>query len=106
MGASPTDRKYLAPVDLGEVDPWTRYIQNIFQVKHVDTISETRAPGTGLDLYGKLGVGYYNRGGQELRGAAAGNTYLQGKRGHMNRVPTAQALIRAITGIGDPPQGR
>jgi hypothetical protein len=42
----------------------------------------------------------------EQRGTAAVGMYTQGHRGQQAPLPTPQALIRQITGIGDPAQGR
>ena len=104
MGASPSDRANLAPVDLGAKRvQTTRGLYRLFMDQDHEG---ARGIGSASDLSSNLGVGYYNLAGQRLRGTAAENTYGQGKRGHMPPLPTPQALIRQLTGIGDPPTGR
>lgn len=104
MGASPSDRQNLATVDLGVKRQAIRRGLSILFMSQ----DHEAARGTGVsgDMSSSLGVGYYDRQGQLMRGAAADNTYSQGRRGHMNALPTPQALIRQITGVGDPAQGR
>jgi hypothetical protein len=103
MGASPTDRANLAPVDLGAKRVQiTRGLHRLFASQDHEA---ARGAGVG-DLSPLLGVGYFDAQGQAQRGAAAGGEYGQGKRGQMDDLPTPQALIRMITGVGDPAQGR
>lgn len=104
MGASPADRDNLAVVDLGakRAAIW-RGLSRLFVTQDHES---ARGIGVAGDMNVNLGVGYYNAQGQLLRGSAAQDTYGQGKRGQMNPLPTPQALIRMISGVGDPPQGR
>lgn len=102
MSTSPSDRNNLAPVDIGRRF-WQPYINRVFRMQDHDL---PRGVGSGGDLNPNLSHGYFNAEGQAQRGIAAGDSYGQGKRGQMNALPTPQALIRMITGVGDPPQGR
>lgn len=103
MGASPTDRANLAAVDLG--DKRAKITRGLYRLFSSQDHEAARGAGK-ADLNPLLGVGYYDAQGQAQRGAAAGDSYGQGKRGQMNALPTPQALIKMITGVGDPPQGR
>lgn len=104
MGASPSDRANLAPVDLGRKRfSIQRGLNSLFMSQDHEA---ARGTGVAGDMSAAIGVGYYDAQGQALRGAAADNTYSQGRRGHMAKLPTPQALIRQITGVGDPAQGR
>lgn len=104
MGASPTDRENLAVIDLGAKrrQIWAG-LGRLFQSQDHET---PRGVGVAGDMSASLGVGYYDAQGQLQRGSAAQDSYNQGKRGQMAPLPTAQALIRMITGVGDPPKGR
>jgi hypothetical protein len=102
MGASPQDRGTLAPVDVREHGGWLRAIRGVFQIKHMDTRAEARGQGD-LDLNPLLSSGYVYA---TQRGAVAVDTIGQGSRGHQDPIPTPQALIRQVTGVGDPAKGR
>lgn len=104
--STPTAGINLRPVDIGSRKPWGNILAIFARAAgRQDTLS-VRAPGKDGDLNTALGVGYYNLQGQALRGAAAGPVYDQGKRAQMAPLPTPQALLRQVTGIGDPVQGR
>ena len=105
MSTSKADRDHLAPVDVGIVAPFMRYIRGVFANNHQDALTP-RARATGLDMNPRLGHGYYNAQGEAMRGAASGGVYNQGKRGQMANIPTPQELIRQVTGVGDLPSGR
>lgn len=106
MSASPSDRAHLAPVDIGE-SGWNRFIRSIFRNKHTDTLDEVRAEGTGLDQSTALSKGRFESASDlQQRGVIPTKLIQQGRRSQMHDIPTAQALIRQVTGIGDPPQGR
>jgi hypothetical protein len=102
VSTSPEDRANLAPVDIGRRF-WTPYLHKVFRTQD---FAAARGTGVAGDMSTQLGVGYYNAQGQLMRGTAADNSYNQGRRGHMDHLPTPQALIRQVTGVGDPPQGR
>jgi len=106
MSTSPEDRANLAPVDIG--DPgWQRYVRGIFSHLHVDTLAEVRAEGTGLDVSATLSKGRFEDALYlQQRGILPEALIKQGKRSQMHDIPTPQALIRQVTGIGDPPTGR
>lgn len=94
----------LAPILPPESNDWMRrYIHPIHQVKYTDTLSEVRGVGVATDLNPVLTDG---RRYAEQRDAVAGNVYAQGKRGHQSRIPTAQELIRRVTGVGDVARGK
>jgi hypothetical protein len=101
MGASPQDRKTLAPVDVREHSGWLSFIFAAFQRKHVDTVAEAR----GVNPTRLLTTGYSEQYNQRV---SASTAKLAGTRarGSMAPVPTPQALIRQVTGIGTPMQGR
>jgi len=103
---SPADRANLAPVDTGESWPG-RLIRSVFRAKLTDTLAEVRAEGTGLDLSIALTKGRLERVSDlQQRGVIPSKLVQQGRRGQMHAVPTPQALIRQVTGVGDPAQGR
>lgn len=102
MGASPQDRATLAPVDVREHGGWLRAIRGVFEIKHTDLRAEARGAAA-IDLNHQLSVGYVYAA---QRGAVAIDTIGQGHRGQMSPIPTPQALIRQVTGIGDPAKGR
>lgn len=102
MGASPQDRSTLAPVDVREHSGWLRAIRGVFQEKFVNTRAETRGAAA-ADLNPLLSGGYVYA---SQRGAVAVATIGQGRRGHQDPIPTPQALIRQVTGVGDPAKGR
>jgi hypothetical protein len=105
MGASAQDRATLAPIDVGAVAPFNQYIRGAFSHLRLDSLMP-RGRNSAADLDAKMGLGYYNAFGQQLRGAAAGGSYTQGKRGQMSPIPTPQDLIRSVTGVGAMPSGR
>jgi hypothetical protein len=101
MGASPADRQSLAPVDVQEHSGWLRLIQSVFQRKNTDTVAEAR----GVNPMRLLTVGYSEQYNQRVAPSASKIAGTR-PRGSMAEVPTPQALIRQVTGIGDPAKGR
>lgn len=94
------DLNFLPPP---ESNAWWPRLRSIFQNEHTDTLAEVRGVGVALDMDPSLTVGYAYA---DQRGAASGNTYLQGRRGAMADIPTPQELIQRVTGIGTPTRGR
>jgi hypothetical protein len=101
MGASPQDRKTLAPVDVREHSGWLALIQNVFQRKNISTVTGAR----GINPTRLLTVGYSEQYNQRVSPSAA-KIAGTASRGSMAPVPTPQALIRQVTGIGSSTQGR
>jgi len=93
---SPADRS-LAPLDVREHGGWLKLIHNVFQQKNVDTVAEAR--GVAPSSLSKGHVEFDQRGDSQ-------NTIGVTRRGEMAPVPTPQSLIRQVTGIGDPINGR
>jgi len=98
--SGPADRQSLAPVDVREHTGWTRLIQGVFQQKNVNTVAEAR----GVAPLALLTLARSERYNQRV--GATGAKMGTRSRGSMADVPTPQALIRQVTGIGDPAQGR
>ena len=82
---------------------WWPRIRAVFAGKYTDMLSETRGEETGSDLNPSLTPG---RRYSEQRNSVAAGLYVQGARGSQSALPTPQELIRQVTGVGDPPQGR
>jgi hypothetical protein len=101
MGASPSDRQNLAAVDVREHSGWLRFIFGVFQNKHVDTVTEAR----GVEPLRLLTVARSEQYNQRVSPSAQKIAGTR-QRGAMAPIPTPQALIRQVTGIGDPAQGR
>lgn len=93
----------IQPIAVPESNAWWSRLRAIFQVAHTDSLSEVRGVGVGYDLNPILTPGYRYA---EQRNSAAVGMYNQGKRGHAAPIPTPQALIKQITGVGDLPSGR
>lgn len=97
--SSPSDQANLAPVDVREHTGWLKLIFAVFQQKHTSTINDVR----GENIYGMLTCG---RVEEDQRGSSQNKIAGTRQRGSMTDVPTPQALIRQVTGLGDTVQGR
>ncbi len=93
----------IQPVPVPESNAWWPRLRAIFQQVHTDTLQEVRGVGVGYDLNPTLTPGYVY---SDQRNSVAVGLYSQGNRGQMAPIPTPQALIKQITGIGDITQGR
>jgi hypothetical protein len=93
----------IAPIGVPESNAWWPRLRSVFERKHTDTLAEVRGEGTGLDMSTAMTAG---RRYAEQRNSAAAGMYVQGHRGQQAAIPTPQQLIRQVTGVGDPPQGR
>jgi hypothetical protein len=93
----------IQPIELQESNAWWPRLRSIFLNKFTDTLSEVRGVGVGYDLNPILTPGYRYA---EQRNSVAVGLYTQGNRGHQAAIPTPQALIKQITGVGDTTQGR
>ena len=93
----------LAPI--GESNAgWLSYLYGLWGVVPKN---EARGAGTGLDMNRSLFVGRAElKGKDQQRSIVAQSLFPQGRRGSMSAIPTPQALIRQVTGIGATPEGR
>jgi hypothetical protein len=96
--SSPSDQANLAPVDVRGHTGWLRLIFNVFQQKNVNTVAKAR----GVAPAASLSTAQINLDQRGVSQNAIGTT----RRGSMADVPAPQALIRQVTGIGDPARGR
>jgi hypothetical protein len=101
MGASPSDRRNLAPVDVQENSGWLDYIRSAFLAKYPGLISDARGVGTSHDLAPLMSTGRIPINKRQTAAAANINS-----RGSMSAIPTPQALIKQVTGVGDTRSGR
>jgi len=99
MGTSPADNKSLAPVDVREHSGWLSYIHGAFLRKYTGSLAQTR----GVFANRALSVGRIPI--DQRKGATVAKMGTR-SRGSMSAVPTPQALIKQVTGIGVNPQGR
>lgn len=93
----------IQPIAVPESNAWWARLRGIFRSVHTDTLAEVRGVGVGYDLNPTLTPGYRYA---EQRNSVAVGMYTQGNRGHQTPIPTPQALIKQITGVGDLPSGR
>jgi len=93
----------IQPILVPESNAWWPRLRAIFREKLTDTLAEVRGVGVGYDLNPTLTPGYRE---SDQRNSVAVGLYKQGNRGQMAPIPTPQALIKQITGVGDVTQGR
>jgi hypothetical protein len=103
MGASPSDRRNLAPVDVRENSGWLQYIRDAFLTKYPGGLGSARGNGIASDMNRILMVG---RVPIDQRKGVSAAKLGSGPRGHAKPIPTPQALIQQVTGIGDSRAGR
>jgi hypothetical protein len=102
------DRQNLQPVDNQQHNGWLSAIYAVFRQKQL-TVPAPFGGGAALaaravqpDRFLTPGIAdQYNQ-----RIGPTANKYVNPNRGAMAPIPTPQALIRQVTGIGDPSQGR
>lgn len=102
MGASPSDRRNLAPVDVRENSGWLQYIRDAFLNLYPGGLGRARGNGIASDMNVSLTVGRVLI--DQRNGPSAAK--LANARGHQTPIPTPQALIKQVTGIGDTRAGR
>lgn len=98
----------LQSVDIREHNAWLSLFFNVFRQKQL----VAPAPyGGGAPLQARavqpdrfLNVGYSDLYNQRI-GATSGK-YVNPAHGNMKPIPTPQQLIKQVTGVGDPTQGR
>lgn len=93
----------IQPILVPESNAWWGRLRAVFDNLFTDQLSEVRGVGVGYDLNPVLTTA---RRYSEQRNSVAVGMYTQGNRGHQARIPTAQQLIKQITGVGDSAQGR
>jgi hypothetical protein len=98
---SPSDQRNLAPVDVRENSGWQKYIRGAFLQSYPASLAWARGY---LDNAGVTVARIPNINNALNRPTAPRATGTP--RGSMANLPTPQALIRQVTGIGDPPRGR
>jgi len=90
-------------IQVPESNAWWERLRFVFRTKLTDSLLEVRGVGVGGDLNPILTPGYMDTA---QRNSVAIGLYTQGQRGEMAPIPTPQALIKQITGVGDVSQGR
>jgi hypothetical protein len=92
---------HLASVVVGGAG-WRAWGRAAYRQRYTGTLDGVRGEGVASDLSADLTVA---RASDHER-TYQRSTTVRGQRGSMADVPTPQALIRRVTGIGDPPRGR
>lgn len=91
----------LAPIVVGG-GGWRQWGRAAYRQRYTGNLGQIRGEGVASDLSADLSV---SRTPDHPR-TYQRHSFWQGQRGSMADVPTPQALIRRVTGIGDPPRGR
>jgi hypothetical protein len=104
-----TDRDNLQGVDIRQHNTWLSLIFSVFRQKQLAYVAPYGGGGNGLqaraiDPTRALTVGYSSMYNQRI--GATADKILNPSHGQMSAIPTPQALIRQVTGIGDPITGR
>jgi hypothetical protein len=104
-----TERDTLQGVDVRQHQSWLALLFNVFQEKHVRFVAPYGGGGNGLQARAiaperRLTPGYSSMYNQRI--GATADKILNPSHGTMSAIPTPQALIRQVTGIGDPVTGR